>query len=149
MKAEIDVLARTIFGEARGEGYEGMEAVACVIINRVKSGVRWWGDTIITVCLKPWQFSCWNANDPNKKIALEVTKTNPVFSMALDIAEKAVAGDWEDVTNGADHYHAKKMKEPPQWAVGKKPVAKIGNHLFFHLGSWKDLNKGDGHEKLA
>ena len=32
----IDVLARTIWGEARGEGTSGMSAVACVVINRVK-----------------------------------------------------------------------------------------------------------------
>ena len=33
---EIDVLARTLWGEARGEGTAGMQAVASVILNRVK-----------------------------------------------------------------------------------------------------------------
>lgn len=31
---DIDVVAWTLFGEARGEGRQGMVAVACVIVNR-------------------------------------------------------------------------------------------------------------------
>ena len=68
---EVDVLARTIWGEARGEGKEGMEAVASVILNRTEIAKRldgyWWGNTIIQVCQKPYQFSCWNKLDPNFK----------------------------------------------------------------------------------
>ncbi|CAF0809757.1 unnamed protein product, partial [Didymodactylos carnosus] len=33
---EIDVLTRTVWGEARGESEEGQAAVAHVILNRVK-----------------------------------------------------------------------------------------------------------------
>ena len=36
--SDLDILARTIYGEARGEGQEGMEAVACVVIVRI-SGI--------------------------------------------------------------------------------------------------------------
>ena len=32
---ETDILARTIYGEARGESISGMEAVASVVLNRV------------------------------------------------------------------------------------------------------------------
>ena len=31
---DVEIMAKTIYGEARGEGAEGMEAVALVIINR-------------------------------------------------------------------------------------------------------------------
>lgn len=31
---DIDTMARTIWGEARGEGVQGMQAIACVIMNR-------------------------------------------------------------------------------------------------------------------
>ena len=48
---EIDLLARTIWGEARGEGQTGMQAVANVIMNRVKKG-GWWGATVQDVVLK-------------------------------------------------------------------------------------------------
>ena len=42
---EIDLLARTIWGEARGDGYTGMKAVANVIMNRVQKG-SWYGKTV-------------------------------------------------------------------------------------------------------
>ena len=44
---ETDILARTIYGEARGESISGMEAVASVVLNRVafakRRGRFWWG----------------------------------------------------------------------------------------------------------
>ncbi len=69
---EINILAKTLYGEARGEGLSGLEAVANTIINRVntakaKGGRFWWGNDIISVCQKPYQFSCWNKKDPNRK----------------------------------------------------------------------------------
>lgn len=35
---QVDVVARTIWGEARGEGANGMQAVANVIMNRTARG---------------------------------------------------------------------------------------------------------------
>ncbi|VVO24210.1 hypothetical protein PS723_04459 [Pseudomonas fluorescens] len=62
-----DILARTLWGEARGEGLAGQIAVAWTIRNRVNDGKAksWWGEGYAGVCLKAWQFSCWNKNDPN------------------------------------------------------------------------------------
>ena len=37
---ETDILARTIYGEARGESISGMEAVASVVLNRVAFAKR-------------------------------------------------------------------------------------------------------------
>ena len=69
---DVDALARTVFGEARGECLSGQEAVASVILNRVafsgRRGGYWWGNTVYEVCHKPWQFSCWNQNDPNRRL---------------------------------------------------------------------------------
>lgn len=124
----VDTLARTIWGEARGEGRKGMEAVAAVILNRVAKPC-WWGRTIETVCTKPWQFSCWNANDPNLAKLLSVTERDPQFKVALEIATLAEAGELPDPTNGATHYHTKAVS--PKWAEGKQPCAVIGNHLFY------------------
>jgi hypothetical protein len=56
---DVDTLARTIYGEARGENMLGKRAVAHVILNRVKAN-SWWGKTIAGVCRYKWQFSCWN-----------------------------------------------------------------------------------------
>ena len=44
---ELEIFAKTLFGEARGEKLSGIEAVANVIMNRVKHaqkiGSYWWG----------------------------------------------------------------------------------------------------------
>ena len=131
----IDVLARTIYGEARGEGERGMAAVANVIINRVnhakKCGGFWWGNDVFAVCQKPYQFSCWNKNDPNRETILNVTDNNSDFVHALVIAERAVLGLLPDTTMGADHYHTRGVK--PSWSHGVQPCAIIGRHVFFRL----------------
>ncbi len=61
---EPQLLARCIWGEARGEPIQGKLAVAHVVLNRVKAQ-SYYGKTIRDVILKPWQFSCFNENDPN------------------------------------------------------------------------------------
>ncbi len=132
---EIDVLARTIFGEARSEPHEGLEAVACVVLNRVKiaekKGRYWWGNDIIGVCQKPYQFSCWNKNDPSYKRLIEVKEDNIHFATALRIARRAVIGTLKDNTNGATHYHADYVS--PYWAKGEKSIKTIGRHIFYKL----------------
>ncbi len=134
---EIDVLARTLWGEARGEGQRGMEAVACVIINRVvharsqSNGNFWWGNSIIRVCQKPMQFSCWNRTDPNLKKLQAIDTSNSSFAMAIRIAKWAVSGALRDPTYGADHYHA--LYVSPRWAAGQTPTAVIGKHIFYKL----------------
>lgn len=130
---EIDVLARTIYGEARGEPVRGKEAVACVILNRARIARRrggyWWGDGIEGVCLKPWQFSCWNADDPNRDKIEKVDAGNTTFKTCRRVARRAVGGALKDPTGGATHYHVDGI-EPP-WARGRAPVARIGRHLFY------------------
>ncbi len=132
----IDVLARTLWGEARGEGPMGMEAVACVILNRVavaqSYGSYWWGNDIISVCQKPYQFSCWNRSDPNYRRLLEVNDKNIHFATALRIARRAVSGTLNDITNAATHYYADTIAAP-KWAIGEKPTLKLGHHIFFKL----------------
>jgi len=127
---EIDLMARTIWGEARGEGQLGMQAVANVIMNRVNRG-GWWGATISDVVLKPYQFSTWNESDANRNKARSVDTSDQAFWTASKIASMAYNGQLTDVTNGATHYHAKSVT--PAWAVGQTPVATIGNHVFYKL----------------
>lgn len=129
----IDTLARTLFGEARGEGKEGMQAIANVVVNRVNSGVTWWGDDIYSVCRKPWQFSCWNTSDPNRVLVLNVNTSNTVFQQCVDLATKAFEDLLDDITNGATSYYSTYMDAPPHWAIGKSPCATIGHALFFKI----------------
>ena len=126
---DIDILARTIYGEARGQSRAGKEAVAAVVINRSKTG-GWWGSGISEVCLKPWQFSCWNRNDPNSKILIGITPDNPVFRECLEIAALAVTGNLNDRTSGATHYYANYIR-PPNWIAGATKTASIGVHKFY------------------
>ncbi len=131
--SDIDTLARTLYGEARGEPYLGKVAVANVVYNRASIGLRHphFGEgTIASACLAPWQFSCWNSNDPNREVILAVTDVDPIYADCLDIAATACAGQLDDVTDGATYYFAKGSPEPA-WAVDKSPCAKVGKHLFY------------------
>jgi N-acetylmuramoyl-L-alanine amidase len=132
---ETDVLARTLWGEARGEGEDGMRAVACVVLNRAlhaeANGRFWWGSDIIQICQKPYQFSCWNRADPNFRKLQAVDQSDLAFAAALAIARQALAGGLEDMTDGATHYHARDIT--PYWARGETPCAVIGNHIFYRI----------------
>ena len=126
----IDIMARTIWGEARGEGHSGMVAVANVIMNRV-AHPKWWGNDVISVCTKPYQFSCWLKSDPNREKLIAVTANDPQFADALQIAANAVHGGLDDITHSATSYYDSRMPDPPSWAEAMEPVAEIGHHLFF------------------
>lgn len=134
MQESTDILARTIYGEARGESISGMEAIASVVLNRVAFSKRkkryWWGNNVKEVCLCPWQFSCWNKNDPNAKLIKEVSDTDITFCICKRIALRAVSGLLDDYTGCATHYHVKKLR--PKWSIGKIPSAEIGNHVFYN-----------------
>jgi spore germination cell wall hydrolase CwlJ-like protein len=125
---EVDILARTIWGEARGEGANGMQAVANVIVNRANAP-SWWGTNIVDVCLKDYQFSVWNQNDPNYRLVTNVTASDPMFKKALEIAARAVAGTLPDITGGATHYHTTAIN--PSWASSLGVTRVIGAHKFY------------------
>jgi N-acetylmuramoyl-L-alanine amidase len=129
-----DILARTLWGEARGESIAGQIAVAWTIRNRVNDGraKSWWGEGYIGVCQKPYQFSCWNRNDPNYAY-LSGAKQIPFrdFAQAQIAAEQVIAGKAPDPTGGATHYYATTMPVAPVWAAKAKQTLKLGRHVFF------------------
>ncbi|WP_142850946.1 cell wall hydrolase [Telmatospirillum sp. J64-1] len=136
--ADLDILARTLYGEARGEGLNGMTAVAHVILNRAKRR-KWYGrcaglpdHSISAVCRCPWQFSCWNPDDPNRAKLLAADLSDPAYRWAMLVACAVVNGaaGFGDATQGADHYHSRSVS--PAWAAGRKPVVSIGGHLFYN-----------------
>lgn len=135
---DVDVLARTIYGEARGEGENGMIAVANVVMNRVRrqnylTGYVYSGNmsspSIAATCKKSNQFSCWF--DTQLPIITSVTTADPTFARCKEIAQMAKSGLLLDITNNADHYHTNYVN--PSWSIGKKPVTVIGKHLFYRL----------------
>ncbi|WP_420333490.1 cell wall hydrolase [Roseibium sp.] len=134
---DLITLARTIYGEARGLDGEGRQAVANVMMNRF--GKKYRGKTTVAdVCLDPFQFSCWNHDDPNrpKIIAIEAG-ANTAFDECLEVARQALAGSLADLTQGALHYYSHKaMPSPPHW-VKNSPEAKVtlkGDDHVFYVG---------------
>lgn len=146
MNEDLDVLARTIYGEARGEDIAGKVAVANVVMNRVKtfrsliaSGVRkltFGNGSITSACLYKYQFSCWNEKDPNREKILAVKGSDLYFAECIVVAKVAMAGLLVDNTAGSTHYHVISMGFPPSWLhPGEgppKPAVLIGKHAFYN-----------------
>ena len=129
----IDTMARTIFGEARGEQTDhAVLAIAHVILNRVEH--KKWPSDAAAVSKQRLQFSCWNKNDPNCALIKRVTLRNKNFRRAYRAAINAMLRK-EDPTNGANHYHSVYMKRKPKWARCKyvTSVGRFGNHLFYKV----------------
>ncbi|MDR2458776.1 MAG: cell wall hydrolase [Holosporales bacterium] len=136
MDRDIEIMAKTIYGEARGEyrlpngGTNSLIAIGNVVMNRAKRS----GESIAIECLKPYQFSCWNKNDPNRAVINNIPLSDTVYEKCFITAGQLLCGDLQDdITNGATHYYSARMRSPPYWTVNKQPVAMIGNHIFFNL----------------
>lgn len=129
-----DTLARTIWGEARGEPKQGQIAVACVIRNRVNAGNFPGGASYHGVCTAYAQFSCWNLTDPNRAKLEAVTDADAVFEQDLEIAASIIDGSQPDITNGATHYYATSISAP-SWSHGMTVTATIGKQIFLKDGS--------------
>lgn len=129
IKTDANILALTMIGEARGEGDTGMIAVGNTVMNRVALK-KWFGLTPAEVCLKPYQYSCWNLNDPNRVYLNGLTVTDPVIQHISPLAQDLINGSIADLTGGATHYYARGTPMPP-WAEGIVPCITIGNHFFF------------------
>lgn len=120
---EQQIIALTLLAEARGEGVEGMEAVAMVIKQRMANRKQ----TASQVCLAPKQFSCWNGKTSDD---LHQLWQSPAAPNAIKLVRRFGKLD-PAVIGYADHYCTVKIK--PYWSKGKTPVAVIGNHKFFKL----------------
>lgn len=129
--SDQEIVARTAWGEARSLGRDGMQATINTLQNRVASGVHWWGTSLRSCALRPYQYSCWLAADPNRPKLLAVAETDPEFIIAIDLAADAIFGNLPDIVSGADSYYALSLPTPPKWSEGLKPVATIGNQVYF------------------
>ena len=108
-------LAKTIYGEARGESIETMFAVGWVIRNRLQSGRH--GKTYKDVVLQPKQFSCWNKNDPNYKVIKGIIKGR-LWEVCIGVAIVVMQSTKKhNPIIGVYHYYDKSMdSNPPYWA---------------------------------
>jgi len=122
---EEELLARTAYGEARGEPEEGQPPPMHSILNRVKSGQ--YPGTVEAVVRQPRQFSAWNPEDPNRE-KMESAEEDPVFEKILELAVRSFRGKTKDPTGGATHYHRSDIS--PRWAPGMETTREIGAHRF-------------------
>ncbi len=131
--ADIETLARTLWAEARGEGYPGMLAVAWVVRNRVEDRRRW-PNSYAGVCRQKWQFSCWNPSDPNLLKLQAVGLETEAFRDALTGSISVMVGDVADMTGGANHYlNPAALPALPGWYRAELVTATIGRHRFLRL----------------
>ena len=117
------LLALTLWREAGGEGYVGMQAVGNVIRNRVVNG-NW-----SQVLSAKWQFSSLTApGDP--MLVKWPAPTDGSWQTAMEIAQDTYDGTLADITYGATHYFNPSVVLP-SWAASMTKVASIGHHDFY------------------
>lgn len=132
---DYQCMVANIYFEARGEGIQGMQAVAKVTMNRVKS--KRYPGSVCAVVFQKYQFS-WTHQQSWKSI-LKVAngstagfrKTDhQAYVLAQIIARSAVVGRLDiPKLRGSMFYHANYVK--PKWASKMKRVAVIGSHVFY------------------
>ncbi len=150
------VLAMTLWGEARGGTLEAKAAVASVILKRADAPAgRFFpkqhdgaglNERVKRVCLQPWQFSCFNADDPNRAKLLrpEVNDALWAWQECIAVAAMALDGLLHDPTKGADHYFSPVyttddlgkivIRNKPNWADGKTPTLTLRGFMFYKIG---------------
>lgn len=115
--SDIQLLARAINGEARGESYEGQVAVGAVILNRVKSSK--FPNTIAGVIYQSGAFTAVS----DGQINVPIDEKSTVYKAAQD----ALNG-W-DPTNGCIYYFNPDTATS-SWIWSRPIVKKIGKHNF-------------------
>ena len=110
------LLARLVYGEARGEPYKGQVAVAAVVLNRVKSSK--FPNSVSGVIYQSGAFSVVS----DGQINLRPDET------AIKAARDAMNG--YDPTNGCLYYY-NPAKTTNKWMLSKPVLLRIGNHAFF------------------
>lgn len=114
-QANIELLARAIYGEARGEPYTGMVAVGAVILNRVDSSK--FPSTIAGVVYQPGAFDAVSDGQIN------LTPNQQSYNAARD----AMNG-W-DPTGGAIYYF-NPATATNKWIWSRPMTVTIGKHRF-------------------
>ncbi len=113
--SDLNLLARVVYAEARGEPYTGQVAIAAVVLNRVKSSS--FPNTIAGVVYQPYAFTCINDGQIN------LTPNQTAYNAARD----ALNG-W-DPTYGCLFYY-NPATATSAWIRQKTIKLYIGSHVF-------------------
>lgn len=114
---ELQLLARCVNGEARGEEYVGQVAVAAVILNRVEHSS--FPNTISGVIYQPGAFTAVD----DGQINVPIDSDSSVYKACRD----AMNG-W-DPSGGAIYYY-NPAKTTSKWIYSREVICQIGNHVF-------------------
>lgn len=112
---DIELLARTVYGEARGESYEGQVAVAAVIVNRLKHPD--FPDEVEEVIYEPLAFTA--VADGQINLGYD--------EQAYKAVKAALAG--HDPSGGALYYYNPE-KSTSDWIWSRQVTKRIGKHSF-------------------
>lgn len=115
--SDVQLLARAINGEARGESYEGQVAVGAVILNRVNDSR--FPNSIAGVIYEPGAFTA--VSDGQINVAI------PDNSTVVKAAQDALNG-W-DPTGGAVYYFNPNTATN-SWIWSRPQIKTIGKHIF-------------------
>lgn len=112
---DLKLMANAVYGEARGEPYEGQVAVAAVILNRVRSTS--FPNTVSGVIFQPRAFTA--------------VADGQIYLTPNEKAKQAVqaAIDGWDPTNGCLYYFNPETATSP-WIWTRTQVKTIGKHIF-------------------
>lgn len=114
-EANVELLARVINGEARGEPYEGQVAVGAVVLNRVDHPS--FPNSISGVVYQKGAFTAVDDGQINAEM----------YASSHRAARDALNG-W-DPTNGAIYYYNPRTATN-QWIRTREIVCTIGQHVF-------------------
>ncbi|MGV3466940.1 MAG: spore cortex-lytic enzyme [Heyndrickxia sp.] len=112
---DIKLMSNAVYGESRGEPYEGQVAVAAVILNRVESAS--FPNTVSGVIFQPGAFTA----VADGQIWLTPNKT----------AEKAVMdalNGWDPTGNAL--YYFNPATATSKWIWSRPQIKQIGKHIF-------------------
>jgi len=126
---DADCLTQAVYYEARGEGVDGMRAVAQVILNRVRHpafpkticNVVYQGALHGTSC--QFSFVC------NGAMGARVEPT--AWRRARDVAGAALEGYVMKSVGTATHFHT--LSVDPMWSATMVRVATVGGHAFYQF----------------
>ena len=127
---DLDCLTQAAYYEARGEGREGMQAVAQVVLNRARHpafpksvcGVVYQGAGRSTGC--QFSFTC--------NGAMRGAVNRAAWNRARDVASKALSGAVFAPVGNATHFHTTAVS--PGWRNALVRVNQVGQHLFYRFG---------------
>lgn len=113
--ADLNLLAKVISAEARGESYTGQVAVGAVILNRVQHPS--FPDTIAGVCYQPGAFTCMTDGQ------IHAAVTDSAYKAAQD-----ALNNW-DPSGGAIYYYNPGTAKNA-WIRRRPVTTTIGRHIF-------------------